>query len=54
VLANLACLCRRHDRLKTHGHRSLSMTAVGVCTWADRRTCVAHTTEPADYRELAA
>jgi hypothetical protein len=32
VLANLACLCRRQHRLKTHGHRSLSMTAVGVCT----------------------
>jgi hypothetical protein len=53
VLANLACLCRRHHRLKTHGHWSLSMTAVGVCTWADRRTGVVHTTEPADYRELA-
>jgi len=53
VLTNLACLCRRHHRLKTHGHWSLSMTAVGVCTWADRRTGVVHTTEPADYRELA-
>jgi len=53
VLANLACLCRRHHRLKTHGHWSLTMSPLGVCTWVDRRTGVVHTTEPADYRELA-
>ena len=53
VLANLVCLCRRHHRLKTHGHWSLTMSLVGVCTWVDRRTGVVHTTEPADYRELA-
>ena len=53
VLANLACLCRRHHRLKTHGHWSLSMSPDGVCTWVDRRTGQVHTTEPADYRELA-
>jgi Domain of unknown function (DUF222) len=53
VLANLACLCRRHHRLKTHGHWSLTMSPVGVCTWVDRRTGVVHTTEPTDYRELA-
>jgi len=53
VLRNLACLCRRHHRLKTHGHWSLSMTPEGVCTWEDRRTGQIHTTEPADYRDLA-
>jgi hypothetical protein len=53
VLANLACLCRRHHRLKTHGHWSLTISPLGVCTWVDRRTGVVHTTEPADYRELA-
>jgi len=53
VLRNMACLCRRHHRLKTHGHWSLSMTPDGVCTWVDRRTGQVHTTEPADYRELA-
>ena len=53
VLANLACLCRRHHRLKTHGHWSLAMSTDGVCTWVDRRTGQTHTTEPADYRELA-
>ena len=53
VLANLACLCRRHHRLKTHGHWSLSMSPDGVCTWVDQRTGQVHTTEPADYRELA-
>ncbi len=53
VLANLACLCRRHHRLKTHGHWSLSMKADGVCTWTDRLTGQVHTTEPADYRDLA-
>jgi hypothetical protein len=53
VLSNLACLCRRHHRLKTHGHWSLSMSLAGVCTWADRRTGVVHTTEAADYRDLA-
>ena len=53
VLANLACLCRRHHRLKTHGHWSLTMSPVGVCTWVDRRTGVIHTTEPVDYRQLA-
>jgi len=53
VLANLACLCRRHHRLKTHGHWSLTMSPVGVCTWVDRRTGQVHTTEPADYRQLA-
>ena len=29
------------------------MSAVGVCTWADRLPGLVHTTEPADYRELA-
>ena len=53
VLANLACLCRRHHRLKTHGHWSLTITPEGVCTWADRRTGLVRTTEPVDYRELA-
>ena len=53
VLANLACLCRRHHRLKTHGHWSLTLSPVGVCTWVDRRTGQVHTTEPADYRQLA-
>jgi hypothetical protein len=53
VLTNLACLCRRHHRLKTHGHWSLSMSPNGVCTWVDRRTGQVHTTEPTDYRELA-
>jgi hypothetical protein len=53
VLANLACLCRRHHRLKTHGHWSLAISPVGVCTWAELHTGVVHTTEPADYRELA-
>jgi hypothetical protein len=53
VLANLACLCRRHHRLKTHGHWSLTMSPLGVCTWADRRTGLVHATEPVDYRELA-
>jgi hypothetical protein len=49
----LACLCRRHHRLKTHGHWSLAMSPDGICTWVDRRTGQVHTTEPADYRELA-
>jgi len=53
VLRNLACLCRRHHRLKTHGHWSLTMSPDGICTWVDRRTGQIHTTEPADYRELA-
>ena len=53
VLRNMACLCRRHHRLKTHGHWSLTMSSAGVCTWVDRRTGQVHTTEPADYRELA-
>ena len=53
VLRNLACLCRRHHRLKTHGHWSLTMSPDGICTWVDRRTGQVHTTEPADYRELA-
>ena len=53
VLRNLACLCRRHHRLKTHGHWSLSMALDGVCTWQDRRTGQIHITEPADYRDLA-
>jgi len=53
VLRNLACLCRRHHRLKTHGHWSLAMSPDGVCTWVDRRTGQVHTTEPADYRDLA-
>ena len=53
VLRNLACLCRRHHRLKTHGHWSLAMSPDGICTWVDRRTGQVHTTEPADYRELA-
>jgi len=53
VLRNLACLCRRHHRLKTHGHWSLSLTPDGVCTWAARRTGQVHTTEPVDYRDLA-
>ena len=29
------------------------MSPVGVRTWADMRTGLAHTTGPADYRELA-
>ncbi len=37
----------------THGHWFLAMSPVGVRTWADIRTGLAHTTEPADYRELA-
>jgi Domain of unknown function (DUF222) len=53
VLRNLACLCRRHHRLKTHGHWSLAMSPDGICTWVDRRTGQVHRTEPADYRELA-
>jgi hypothetical protein len=53
VLANLAALCRRHHRLKTHGHWSLTMSPDGICTWADQRTGQVHTTEPTDYRELA-
>jgi Domain of unknown function (DUF222) len=53
VLRNMACLCRRHHRLKTHGHWSLTMSPDGICTWVDRRTGQIHTTEPADYRELA-
>ena len=53
VLRNLACLCRRHHRLKTHGHWSLTMSPDGICTWVDRRTGQIHTTEPTDYRELA-
>lgn len=53
VLRNLACLCRRHHRLKTHGHWDLTMSPDGICTWVDRRTGQVHTTEPADYRELA-
>ena len=53
VLANLACLCRRHHRLKTHSHWSLAMSPDGVCTWVDRRTGQVHITEPADYRQLA-
>lgn len=53
VLRNLACLCRRHHRLKTHGHWSLTLSPDGACTWVDRRTGQVHTTEPADYRELA-
>jgi hypothetical protein len=53
VLSNLACLCRRHHRPKTHGHWSLSISPDGACTWVDRRTGQVHTTEPADYRELA-
>jgi hypothetical protein len=53
VLGNLACLCRRHHRLKTHAHWSLAISPVGVCTWVDLGTGVVHTTEPADYRELA-
>ncbi|MHB8185750.1 MAG: HNH endonuclease signature motif containing protein [Dermatophilaceae bacterium] len=53
VLRNMACLCRRHHRLKTHGHWSLTMSPDGICTWIDRRTGQVHTTEPADYRELA-
>jgi hypothetical protein len=53
VLRNLACLCRRHHRLKTHGHWSLAMSPDGVCTWVDRRTGQIHTTEPVDYRDLA-
>jgi hypothetical protein len=54
VLANLACLCRRHHRLKTHSHWSLAMAPDGVCTWVDRRTGNrSHITEPADYRQLA-
>ena len=53
VLTNLACLCRRHHRLKTHGHWSLSMSHDGLCAWVDRRTGQVHTTEPADYRDLA-
>ncbi len=53
VLSNLACLCRRHHRLKTHGHWSLSLSTDGLCTWVDRRTGQVHTTEPTDYRELA-
>ena len=53
VLGNLACLCRRHHRLKTHGHWSLTMSSDGICTWVDRRTGQVHITEPADYRELA-
>lgn len=54
VLRNLACLCRRHHRLKTHGHWTLTMTPDGICTWTDRHTGNrSHTTEPADYRDLA-
>ena len=53
TLANLAALCRRHHRLKTHGHWSLTMTPDGVCTWLDPRSGQVHATEPADYRELA-
>jgi hypothetical protein len=53
IPSNMACLCRRHHRLKTHGHWSLTMTPDGVCTWTDQRTGQTHTTEPADYRELA-
>ena len=53
TLANLAALCRRHHRLKTHGHWSLTMTPDGVCTWLDPRSGQVHTAEPADYRELA-
>ena len=53
VLRNMACLCRRHHRLKTHGHWSLTISPDGICTWVDRRTGQIHTTEPADYRELA-
>jgi len=53
IQANLACLCRRHHRLKTHGHWSLTMSTDGVCSWVDRRTGQVHTTEPADYRDLA-
>ena len=53
VLRNVACLCRRHHRLKTHGHWSLTMSPDGICTWVDRLTGQVHTTEPADYRELA-
>ncbi len=53
VLRNLASLCRRHHRLRTHGHWSLAITPEGVCTWLDQRTGQAHTTEPADYRDLA-
>ena len=53
VLRNMACLCRRHHRLKTHGHWSLTMSPDGICTWIDRRTGQIHITEPADYRELA-
>jgi hypothetical protein len=30
-----------------------SATPDGVCTWLDRRTGQVHTTEPADYRDLA-
>lgn len=30
LLHNLACLCRRHHRLKTHGHWSLTMSPDGV------------------------
>ena len=53
VLTNLACLCRRHHRLKTHGPWSLSLSPDGLCTWVDRRTGQVHTTEPTDYRDLA-
>ena len=37
----------------THGRWFLAKSPVVVCTWADMRTGLAHTTEPADYRELA-
>jgi hypothetical protein len=53
TLSNLATLCRRHHRLKTHGHWSLEMSPNGVCTWIDRRTGEIHITEPIDYRQLA-
>jgi len=53
ILTNMACLCKRHHRLKTHGHWSLTLSPDGVCTWVDRRTGQVHTTEPADYRDLA-
>ncbi|PVG82960.1 DUF222 domain-containing protein [Nocardioides gansuensis] len=31
--SNLACLCRRHHRLKTHGRWRLLALASGVCLW---------------------
>ena len=37
----------------TQGRWFLAMSPVGVCTRADMRTGLAHTTEPADYCELA-